>query len=176
MDQKELNHIVCTWNKSFCSPIPNQFHVLYKLNLTREKIMHGRGQLKTLGFLVLWPIYFLKKKVWKLFKCIHCLLCSALIFDFQFSSLSLSLTLFHCSVDICRWYYHYFVYQYQRGIHKLHSIKVFLFYDRAESLWLYHVETSVYVGNNFSTRVELICLSGKSFQILLDGAFSRQVM
>lgn len=42
--------------------------------------------------------------------------CSALHWYLIFNSAhSLSFTLIHCSVDICRWYYHYFVYQYQRG-------------------------------------------------------------
>ena len=84
-----------------------------KLNLTCEKIMYGRGQLKTLHFLVLWPIHFFEKESLKTLQMytLSALLCIDIWFSIQLT-LSLSFTLIHCSVDICRWYYHYFVYQY----------------------------------------------------------------
>ena len=70
-----------------------------KINFMSET---HRWHLKTTFFsYIFWcfDLLFLKKKDWKLFKCTHCLLCSALIFDFQFSSLSL----FHSHSLLCRY-------------------------------------------------------------------------
>ena len=132
--------------------------------------------LKTLHFLVLWPIYFLKQKVWKLFKCTHCLLCIDIWFSIQ---LTHSLSLFHSHSLLCRYLSMILLLLFcvpipKGGIHQLHSIKVFLFYGRAaESLWLYHVETLVYAGKQFFYKsLDSCAWAKKSFQILSDGAFT----